>query len=186
MARRLPMRSWINIQSDNAPHQFLQLVWKNSDSSRFAFTDERGKLRLVLSAIELGSKIDRSITVLNAPQQLTLVEQTLFGRLKDAQSTLIETSTTPASGVDMQIIDIERHLRRAKRKGTSQSLVVVSDSTQKLLSSIEDIAAKRDMPVEALHNGMMGVGSFVVDSVDSAQLDALVDDIHRETGASLT
>jgi EAL domain-containing protein (putative c-di-GMP-specific phosphodiesterase class I) len=186
MARRLSMRSWINIQSDNAPHQFLQLVWKNSDSSRFAFTDERGKLRLVLSAIELGSKIDRSITVLNASQQLTLVEQTLFGRLKDAQSTLIETSTTPASGVDMQIIKIERHLRRAKRKGTSQSLVVVSDSTQKLLSSIEDIAAKRDMPVEALHNGMMGVGSFVVDSVDSAQLDALVDDIHRETGASLT
>ena len=40
-ARRLPMRSWVSVQSDEAPHQFLQLVWKNNDSSRFAFTDER-------------------------------------------------------------------------------------------------------------------------------------------------
>ena len=25
-ARRLPMRSWVNVRSDEAPHQFLQLV----------------------------------------------------------------------------------------------------------------------------------------------------------------
>ena len=186
MARRLPMRSWISVRSDEAPHQFLQLVWKNNDSSRFAFTDERGKPRLALSALELGSKIDRSISVLSASQQLTLVEQTLFGRLQDAQSSLIETSAAPLSGVDMQIIDIERHLRRAKRKGTTQSLIVVSESTQKLLSSIKDIALKRAMPVAAIHNGAMGIGTFIVDTVDSQQLDALLDDVQRDTGASIT
>ena len=185
-ARRLPMRSWISVRNDEAPHQFLQLVWKNNDSSRFAFTDERGKPRLALSALELGSKIDRSISVLSASQQLTLVEQTLFGRLQDAQSSLIETSAAPLSGVDMQIIDIERHLRRAKRKGTTQSLIVVSESTQKLLSSIKDIALKRAMPVEAIHNGAMGIGTFIVDTVDSQQLDALLDDVQRDTGASIT
>ena len=186
MARRLPMRSWISVRREQAPHQFLQLVWKNNDSSRFAFTDERGKPRLVLSALELGSRIDRSISILSASQQLTLVEQTLFGRLKDAQSSLIDTSTAPLRGVDMQIIDIERHLRRAKRKGTTQSLVIVSESTQKLLSSIKEIALMRDMPVEAIHNGAMGVGSFIVDTVDMQQLDGLIDDVQRETGASLT
>ena len=185
-ARRLPMRSWVSVRSDEAPHQFLQLVWKNNDSSRFAFTDERGKPRLVLSALELGSKIDRSISILSASQQLTLVEQTLFGRLKDAQSSLIETSAAPLSGVDMQIIDIERHLRRAKRKGTTQSLVVISESTEKLLSSVKDIALKRAMPVEAIHNGAMGIGTFIVDTVDSQQLDALLDDVQRDTGASIT
>ena len=185
-ARRLPMRSWVSVRSDEAPHQFLQLVWKNNDSSRFAFTDERGKPRLVLSALELGSKIDRSISILSASQQLTLVEQTLFGRLKDAQSSLIETSAAPLSGVDMQIIDIERHLRRAKRKGTTQSLVVISESTEKLLSSIKDIALKRAMPVEAIHNGAMGIGTFIVDTVDSQQLDALIDEVQRDTGASIT
>ena len=186
MARRLPMRSWISVRSDEAPHQFLQLVWKNNDSSRFAFTDERGKPRLVLSALELGSRIDRSISVLSASQQLTLVEQTLFGRLKEAQSSLIETSTAPLSDVDMQVIDIERHLRRAKRKGTTQSLVVVSESNQKLLSSIEEIALKRDMPVEAIHNGAMGIGTFIVDTADSQQLDALMDDVQREITAAIT
>ena len=180
------MRSWVSVQSDEAPHQFLQLVWKNNDSSRFAFTDERGKPRLVLSALELGSKIDRSISILSASQQLTLVEQTLFGRLKDAQSSLIETSAAPLSGVDMQIIDIERHLRRAKRKGTTQSLVVISESTEKLLSSIKDIALKRAMPVEAIHNGAMGIGTFIVDTIDSQQLDALLDDVQRDTGASIS
>lgn len=185
-ARRLPMRSWVSVQSDEAPHQFLQLVWKNNDSSRFAFTDERGKPRLVLSALELGSKIDRSISILSASQQLTLVEQTLFGRLKDAQSSLIETSAAPLSGVDMQIIDIERHLRRAKRKGTTQSLVVISESTEKLLSSIKDIALEHAMPVEAIHNGAMGIGTFIVDTVDSQQLDALLDDVQRDTGASIS
>ena len=185
-ARRLPMRSWVSVLSDEAAHQFLQLVWKNNDSSRFAFTDERGKPRLVLSALELGSRIDRSISVLSASEQLTLVEQTLFGRLKEAQSSLIETSAAPLSNVDMQIIDIERHLRRAKRKGTTQSLVVISESTQKLLSSIEEIALERDMPVEAIHNGAMGIGTFIVDTVDSQRLDALLDDVQRETGASIT
>ena len=185
-ARRLPMRSWVSVHSDGVPHQFLQLVWKNNDSSRFAFTDERGKPRLLLSALELGSKIDRSISVLSASQQLTLVEQTLFGRLKEAQSSLIETNTAPLSSVDMQIIDIERHLRRAKRKGTTQSLVVVSESTQKLLSFIEEIARKRDMPVEAIHNGAMGIGTLIVDTADSQQLDALIDDVQREVSVSIT
>ncbi|MCH1554339.1 MAG: EAL domain-containing protein, partial [Luminiphilus sp.] len=185
-ARRLPMRSWISVRCDDAPHQFLQLVWKNKDSSKFAFTDEQGKPRLVLSALELGSRIDRSISILSASQQLTLVEQTLFGRLKDAQTSLIETSTAPSSGVDMQIIDIERHLRRAKRKGTTQSVVVVSESTQMLLSSIKEIALKRDIPVEASHNGAVGIGTFIVDTVNSQQLDALIDDVQRETGALIT
>ena len=42
------------------------------------------------------------------------------------------------------------------------------------------------MPVEAIHNGAMGIGTFIVDTADSQQLDALMDDVQREITAAIT
>ena len=76
----------------------------------------------------------------------------------------------------MQIIDIEAP--PSQSEGTRKSRRR-SESTEKLLSSIKDIALKRAMPVEAIHNGAMGIGTFIVDTIDSQQLDALIDEVQR-------
>ena len=184
--KRLPMRSWISVSRKDAGDQFLQLVWKNSDSSRFVFTDERGKSRMALSALEIGSKINRSVHVLSASQQLTLVEQTLFGRLKNAQSVLIDTSASPFTDVDLQLTDIERHLRRAKRKGTTQSLLVASQPNTKTINSIKDALAARDVGVAALHSGAVNVGTLIIDCADRSILDPIVVQLQGETGCQIT
>lgn len=144
-ARELPLNTWLTDQLAEDRKRSIQLIWRNDDGTRFAFTNEQGQKVRDLNVIELARWLGSSLRPLTPSEQLPIIERSVFTTLERRQADLA-SMVTPRSNTELgrgQLVDwLQSVIRRARRKGPKHSLLAVhtdaAEAVTQLVITIEN------------------------------------------------
>lgn len=145
-AHQLKLKSWISERLPEGSTQNLQLIWKNTNSTRFAFANEQGFKVKDINLIQLARQLSNRLKPLAPSDELSIIERSVFQTLEKRQEDLRAPGSSPKSLTQSrsEMIDAaQSHIRRARRRGaTSCALAIHAENsagvqhvTGKLLSS---------------------------------------------------
>ncbi len=127
-ARELPLNTWLTDQLPEGRQRSIQLIWRNDDGTRFAFTNEQGQKVRDLNVVELARWLGSTLRPLTPSEQLPIIERSVFTTLERRQADLA-SMVTPPTNTELgrgQLVDwLQTVIRRARRKGPQHSLLAV-------------------------------------------------------------
>ena len=132
-AHQLKLKSWICEISPDGSSQNLQLIWKNANSTRFAFVNEQGFKIKDINLIQLARQLSNRLKPLAPSDELPIIERSVFQTLEKRQEDLNTRENSPISLAQSRsdMVDAaQSHIRRAKRRGiTSCALAIHAEDT---------------------------------------------------------
>ena len=132
-AHQLKLKSWICEVTPDGSSQNLQLIWKNANSTRFAFVNEQGFKVKDINLIQLARQLSNRLKPLAPSDELPIIERSVFQTLEKRQEDLSIEDSSPQSLAQSRsaMIDAaQSHIRRAKRRGiTSCALAIHAQDT---------------------------------------------------------
>lgn len=169
-AHQLKLKSWISERLPEDSTQNLQLIWKNTSSTRFAFANEQGFKVKDINLIQLARQLSNRLKPLAPSDELSIIERSVFQTLEKRQADLSAPNGSPKSLTQSrsEMIDAaQSHIRRARRRGaTSSALAIHADNsagvqhvTEKLLSSAVAIQYEGSLS-HATHGIIVGTGNI--------------------------
>ena len=165
-AHQLKLKSWISERLSEDSTQNLQLIWKNTNSTRFAFANEQGFKVKDINLIQLARQLSNRLKPLAPSDELPIIERSVFQTLEKRQEDLSAPNSSPKSLTQSrsEMIDVaQSHIRRARRKGaTSCALAIHAENsagaqqvTAKLLSGAVAIEYEGSLS-QATHGIIVG------------------------------
>ncbi|MGD2006838.1 MAG: DUF1631 family protein [Cellvibrionales bacterium] len=127
-ARELDIQAWVADPQGDGSLRNLQLIWKNSNNTRFAFANEQGQKVKDINLVQLARDLGRGMRPLAPSEQLSIIEKSVFQTLERRQDDLAGlTQLTANSEYDRSdMVDrVQSQIRRAKRKGASECAIAV-------------------------------------------------------------
>lgn len=142
-ARELTPKVWLAETDAVGATRHLQLIWMNSDATRFVLANEQGQKVYDFNLLTLARVLARNLRPLSPSEQLSVVERSVFSTLEKKQEDLA-SSTRKNVGEELSRSELIDHtqsmLRRARRKGpTHVALAVHSDDDASRLNILATI-----------------------------------------------
>ena len=145
-AHQLKLKSWMSEKLSEHSTQNLQLIWKNANSTRFAFVNEQGFKVKDINLIQLARQLSNRLKPLTPSDELSIIERSVFQTLEKRQKDLNVSKVSPKSLTQSrsEMIDAaQSNIRRARRRGTTSCALAIhaensagiQQVTSKLLSS---------------------------------------------------
>ncbi len=151
-ARELPLNTWLTDQLAEGRQRSIQLIWRNDDGTRFAFTNEQGQKVRDLNVVELARWLGSTLRPLTPSEQLPIIERSVFTTLERRQADLA-SMVTPRSNTELgrgQLVDwLQSVIRRARRKGPQHSLIAVHTDAPEAVTQLMVTIENAGFAVEA-------------------------------------
>lgn len=141
-AHQLKLKSWISEVSPNGTPRNLQLIWKNSNSTRFAFANEQGFKVKDINLVQLARQLSTRLKPLAPSDELSIIERSVFQTLEKRQKSLSRrdgSSHSVAQARSAMIDAAQSHIRRAKRKGVTSCALAINAQD---LAGVEHVSGK--------------------------------------------
>ncbi|WP_439107810.1 DUF1631 family protein [Congregibacter sp.] len=132
----------LRYRDKNGRRQKMRLVWINEERDRFAFVNERGQKIAELSAVQLARQLSRGSQMPSPVDDMTVLEQSMFGTLEKAQKTLSfdrnrDTITQLING-DSLLYQLQRSLRHAQARGTEHAFLLLNIDNFAVVNDVFD------------------------------------------------
>ena len=173
-ARELTPKVWLAETDAFGATRHLQLIWMNSDATRFVLANEQGQKVYDFNLLTLARALARNLRPLSPSEQLSVVERSVFSTLEKRQEELA-SSTRKNVGEELSRSELIDHtqsmLRRARRKGPTHAAIAVhSDDAASRLNILATID-KGGFAIDALGALSENTEGLIIhtDSLDKLQ-----------------
>jgi hypothetical protein len=96
-ARGLTPKVWLAETDAFGATRHLQLIWMNSDATRFVLANEQGQKVYDFSLLTLARALARNLRPLSPSEQLSVVERSVFSTLEKRQEELTSSNRKTVS-----------------------------------------------------------------------------------------
>lgn len=127
-ARELPLNTWLAEAGPDGSSRNLQLVWRNTDLTRFTLASEQGQKIRDLDLIELARWLAKNLRPLTPAEQLSIIEKSVFSTLEQKQQDLagIEQTTDTQEPNRFELINgLKAHLRATRNSEPDGCIVAI-------------------------------------------------------------
>ncbi|MDG1064594.1 MAG: DUF1631 family protein [Luminiphilus sp.] len=178
-AHQLKLKSWISESAPDGSSQNLQLIWKNSNSTRFAFANEQGFKVKDINLIQLARELCNSLKPLTPSDELSIIERSVFQTLEKRQEDLSTPNSSPKSLAEsrsMMSDAAQSHIRRAKRKGVTSCALAIHAEDAAGVEHIGNRLLKSEVPIECRGALSLSTHGLIVNTSNYEQLRKLLSD----------
>ena len=188
-ARELDVQSWVAEPLADGSLRNLQLIWKNANSTRFAFANEQGLKVKDINLVQLARELGRGLRPLAPAEQLSIIEKSVFQSLEKRQSDLAgfapRSSGSKHNRSDM-VDRVQSEIRRAKRKGATECAIAVHTEDSDGLSHVADRLRAQGIAIEFEGSLSPTTQGLVVKTPDTKRLQtALADGTDNASAAGI-
>jgi hypothetical protein len=178
-AHQLKLKSWIAEIAPDGSSQNLQLIWKNANSTRFAFANEQGFKVKDINLIQLARELCNNLRPLAPSDELPIIERSVFQTLEKRQedlSTLDNTPQSPSESRSVMTDAAQSHIRRAKRKGITSCALVIHAEDAAGVEHVSNRLLKSEVPIDCRGALSPTTHGLIVNTSNYEQLRKLLSD----------
>ena len=166
-ARELPINTWLSSVDETGMRINRQLVWRNDAGTRFTLTNEQGQGVEQLDLLTLARRLATKLQPLNASEQLSIIERSVFSSLEEKQADLLSISQKKTSSTlsRPELVDkVQSMLRRARRRGASHVAAAVVAHEEPALAKVVDALNHAGLAVETYGRLSDHLAGLIIDS----------------------
>ncbi|WP_116365174.1 DUF1631 family protein [Parahaliea mediterranea] len=189
--QQLKTGSWLSYRDSKGVRKRMQLAWVSPDLNHFIFVNERGQKVAETNAIQLARQLSRGAKPPSAADQMSLVDQSLYGTLESVQETLNfsrnHDQLTRLINRHTFEEQVARALRHADHKGSQHAVLHLNIDRFSLVNEVYDDVTGDQVLMEfarllsQLHGSKMSTARLQQDSFGILLVDH---DIPRATAAA--
>ncbi|GAB3277779.1 DUF1631 family protein [Parahaliea aestuarii] len=189
--QQLETGSWLSYRDPKGVRKRMQLAWISPDLDHFIFVNERGQKVAEMNAVQLARHLSRGAKPPSAADQMSLVDQSLYGTLESVQETLnfSRNHDQLTRLINRRTFEdqVARALRHADRKASRHAVLHLNIDQFKLVNEVYDEVTGDQVLMEfakllsQLHGSKMSTARLQEDSFGILLVDH---DIPRATAAA--